>query len=104
MDLKPENIFMECNGGDIRVFIGDFGISMDALTSTTRWGGTDGYWAPEVENVKNKISPRYIPVYADLYSMAVVLGEVLGTQYASMVENVKNAQPKDRNMHQWWKM
>jgi serine/threonine-protein kinase len=84
-DLKPDNILLlpSNNGGDI-VKVLDFGIAkltdQPALTATDKIFGTPGYIAPEYA-AGNPIDGR-----ADLYSLGVVLYEMVTAQLPFDVE------------------
>merc|ERR1712167_41563 len=93
---------MECSKSNIKVFIGDFGMAMDANRSSTRWAGTDTYFAPEVDRLYREqttypfrqTTGSFIPAEADLYSMALILQEVFGND--DVAKEVLRAQAKDR--------
>ena len=78
-DLKPANIFLASTADGERVKILDFGISkmrlpgrMDGLTSTGMVLGTPTYMSPEQFRGARDVDGR-----ADLYSLAVILYEML---------------------------
>lgn len=75
-DIKPENLLMDKDG---RVKIADFGIakmigaaSEDGCESLSQPFGTPTYAAPEQQN-----DPRHVDHRADIYSLGVVLYELL---------------------------
>src|SRR5437660_2296011 len=74
-DIKPQNILLQPNG---QVKIADFGIARSlAVTSQTALGtvlGTAGYLAPE------QARGEQVTAAADLYSLGVVLYELLAGQ------------------------
>lgn len=74
-DLKPDNLMLVMPGEPLTTKIGDFGFAKelgeDANTETQL--GTFGYVAPEVMSRKK----GYEPYMADMFSMGVILYELL---------------------------
>lgn len=75
-DIKPTNILLERAGG--RVKITDFGLARpieiigDTLSDSGRMAGTPAYMSPE-----QIASPGHVDVRTDIYSLGVVLYELL---------------------------
>jgi len=86
-DLKPDNIMIDRNKA---VHIIDFGLARLAeegrLTSTGQLIGTPIYMSPE--QVTGRIE---LDVRSDIYSLGLVLYELLTLQYAVLAQNVEQA-------------
>ncbi len=84
-DLKPENILITAEG---RLKIMDFGIALDASARRLTWSGlsstigTPDYMAPE------QISGRRGDARTDIYSLGVILYEMLTGKLPYQAENV----------------
>lgn len=73
-DIKPGNIFLAADGSS--AFLGDLGGAAPLVDGWAAFkGGTPLYLAPE--SVSNKFTPR-----SDLYSLGLVLLEMLGGRFA----------------------
>ncbi len=86
-DLKPENIFLVTDSDGTYPKILDFGVSREAAddTNITREGiliGTPAYMSPEQARGLRDLDPR-----TDLYSMGVILYELLAGQLPFESEN-----------------
>ena len=78
-DIKPENILLTGTGGGGHALVADFGIARalgsgrdDQLTETGLTVGTPAYMSPEQASGQRELDAR-----TDLYSLAVVLYEML---------------------------
>ena len=76
-DIKPSNILIAADGKPMLL---DFNLARERNTGTTRVGGTIPYMSPEV--MKNLFfrdgpGPSEVGVRSDLYSLAIVLYELL---------------------------
>ena len=77
-DLKPENILMDAQDQQVR--IADFGLAFDSneearITMEGTLAGTPAYMSPE-----QVLHPQSVDFRADLYSLGVVLYELLTSQ------------------------
>ena len=75
-DVKPANILLAEQEGDLHAYLTDFGIAKDSaagtqLTHTGEWVGTLDYIAPEV------FESRRVDARADIYSLGCVLFQML---------------------------
>ncbi len=78
-DLKPDNIFLIPENGDIRVVLTDFGVARrssakprdDSLTASNVLLGTPDYMAPEQLELEDAMPS------SDIYTMGLVLFEML---------------------------
>lgn len=75
-DIKPHNIFISKSG---LLKIGDFNISKSPLISTMKTidanmlQGTEGYWAPEIEETKRTRKPLKVSLSkCDVFSLGLV--------------------------------
>jgi len=75
-DVKPANILLAEQDGELHSYLTDFGIAKDSaastqLTHTGEWVGTLDYVAPEV------LDTRRVDARADIYSLGCVLFQML---------------------------
>jgi hypothetical protein len=75
-DVKPANILLSEQDGELHAYLTDFGIAKDSaantqLTHTGEWVGTLDYIAPEV------LDRRRVDARADIYSLGCVLFQML---------------------------
>jgi len=85
-DLKPENIFVDPSSNTVSVI--DFGLSSMVTSQTLekKFCGSPLYMAPEMLNKE-----AYNPIYADVWSIGVVLYEMLiGCNPWSSAENLED--------------
>ena len=94
-DLKPSNVLIESRGKPMLL---DFNLSHDERVQPRGWGGTLAYMAPELvkrvcERSKNDVEPTTDP-RSDLYSLAVILYELLSGEhpFGGVPEKNLNAQ------------
>ncbi len=103
-DVKPGNVLLEERGGTINAFLGDFGLTRQALTrgagltKTGQWVGTLDYVAPE------QIEGKQIDARADIYALGCVFYEALtgsvpyprDSDVATMYAHLNEPPPKPR--------
>ncbi len=89
MDIKPSNILMSEKGP---VLI-DFNISRQDVTSTSTIAGTRAYQPPEIALGLGKWRPE-----GDLYSLGVVMFEMLSGRYPFTIPHPKEAPLDPRKM------
>jgi Protein kinase domain len=75
-DVKPANVLLAEQDGELHSYLTDFGIAKDSaastqLTHTGEWVGTLDYIAPEV------LDTRRVDARADIYSLGCVLFQML---------------------------
>ena len=75
-DVKPANVLLADQDGELHAYLTDFGIAKDSaastqLTHTGEWVGTLDYVAPEV------LDKRRVDARADIYSLGCVLFQML---------------------------
>lgn len=79
-DLKPSNILVTRNGGNVKII--DFGLSdSDSYAIFKQPAGSAKYMAPEQYDSKTTIDMR-----ADIYSVGVIMKEILPSRYKSVIE------------------
>lgn len=79
-DLKPSNILVTRNGGNVKII--DFGLSdSDSYAIFKQPAGSAKYMAPEQYDSKTPIDLR-----ADIYSVGVIMKEILPSRYKSVIE------------------
>ncbi len=88
-DLKPQNIMLDAQG---KVFVMDFGIARsvgsEGLTMTGGYVGTPGYMSPE------QVKGEEIDGRSDLFTMGIILYELLTNQMPYSAETVQRSMYK----------
>ncbi|KAG0254711.1 hypothetical protein BGZ95_005959 [Linnemannia exigua] len=127
LDINPSNLMVTHAKRDVVII--DFGLSMtidrtstgSVDKSTIPVCGTTGYIAPEIMHPSTYAGEEYDPMVADLYSLGIVLGEMLEAytvaalkefiaqgacypkvlvQAADLLQNMLQEHPKDRRSAQ----
>ncbi len=84
-DIKPENILIVSDKDDIKIKLTDFGIAKmlttSQFTTTSKQMGTPYYMAPE-----QKLDAGHVDKRADIYSVGVVLFELLTLENTTGLE------------------
>ena len=104
-DVKPANILLAEEDGELHAYLTDFGIAKDSaattqLTHTGEWVGTLDYIAPEV------LDTRRVDARADIYSLGCVLFQMLtgrvpyeGTSIQKMWGHANEPAPSVRELN-----
>ncbi|MGE3809138.1 MAG: serine/threonine-protein kinase, partial [Gemmataceae bacterium] len=78
-DLKPSNVLLTM---DARPMLLDFNLSVASSEATVDWGGTLPYMSPEqLRCIPPEIAPAGIDARSDVYSLGVVLHELLAAEH-----------------------
>ncbi len=88
LDIKPENILLDEDGG---IKLSDFGIAGNSSDNILAGRGTEGYMAPEQVDISqiHLIGPR-----TDIYSVGILLIEML-TGHLPTAENIIKHIPQE---------